>query len=548
MILALASATAALMMDADGAKPAQRARANLNAYFSTDDYPEAALRQHVEGTTAFRIEIDAEGAITKCSITGSSGDASLDAATCSILVSRARYQPARDARGRAVAGSDSGRVTWRLPPLPPFQPARSVSVLRTDGAGALTCFITVDGGTRAAAAPEQCGPLGHSGAASILRQARTPTEVTAIVMTGPASAGIERPNADEAGFGALQFDIVSEFTVAPNGRATGCQTIRRNIVEAAAARLAPDFCARRSTTEAPMYEATPGSAPRVARYRAALYVKGERLAYDNPAGRPRANLSSYFSTDDYPGDALRARAEGTVSFRLEINAEGRVSRCNIVESSGNASLDAKTCEVLISRARYEPARNAAGEAVPGGDAGRVTWRLPEPEPETPEPFSDLHAPVRIDLTVGADAQRRPICTVLVNGESGSAGGDALCRYVMASSEAEFMTQAPANVALTLDVAIGLENAMPPPAPLDRGTLMVDSTARLTIGANGQVTRCQVIETNLHEGIPAGAMPMNLCEFPAFGRGMFPVLPKGSPDRTGRIRIEIHFRMGAPHEA
>ena len=78
MILALVSA-AALAAHAGGPTPAHRARANLNEYFSTDDYPEAALRQHAEGTTAFRIEIDAQGTVTDCSITHSSGDASLDA-------------------------------------------------------------------------------------------------------------------------------------------------------------------------------------------------------------------------------------------------------------------------------------------------------------------------------------------------------------------------------------------------------------------------------------------------------------------------------------
>ena len=95
--------------------PPQRARANLNSYFSADDYPAAALRGNDQGTTGFRLSIGPNGRVTDCSVTSSSGSAALDQATCRILRSRARYTPARDSSGNPTSGSDSGRVTWRLP-------------------------------------------------------------------------------------------------------------------------------------------------------------------------------------------------------------------------------------------------------------------------------------------------------------------------------------------------------------------------------------------------------------------------------------------------
>lgn len=97
--------------------PSQRARANLNSYFSTDDYPAAALRANEQGTTGFRLTIGTNGRVTACEVTSPSGSAALDRATCRILQSRARYRPARDSYGNPAAGSDSGRVTWRLPPV-----------------------------------------------------------------------------------------------------------------------------------------------------------------------------------------------------------------------------------------------------------------------------------------------------------------------------------------------------------------------------------------------------------------------------------------------
>jgi protein TonB len=95
--------------------PPQRARANLGSYFSTDDYPAAALRAEAEGTTRFTLSIGPDGRVSACSVTGGSGNAALDAATCRILRSRARYTPARDQSGNPTSGTDRGSVTWRLP-------------------------------------------------------------------------------------------------------------------------------------------------------------------------------------------------------------------------------------------------------------------------------------------------------------------------------------------------------------------------------------------------------------------------------------------------
>ena len=95
--------------------PPQRARANLGSYFSTDDYPAAALRAEAEGTTRFSLAIGPDGRVTNCTVTGSSGNSALDSATCRILRSRARYTPARDQNRNPTSGQDRGSVTWRLP-------------------------------------------------------------------------------------------------------------------------------------------------------------------------------------------------------------------------------------------------------------------------------------------------------------------------------------------------------------------------------------------------------------------------------------------------
>ena len=98
------------------AGPPRDDRPDLLTYFSVDDYPSAALRSDEQGTVGARVDIDATGRVTTCTVTGSSGSASLDSTTCRIMRSRVRYRPARDASGRPVRGTATLRVMWRLPP------------------------------------------------------------------------------------------------------------------------------------------------------------------------------------------------------------------------------------------------------------------------------------------------------------------------------------------------------------------------------------------------------------------------------------------------
>jgi protein TonB len=91
------------------------AKANLASYFSDDDYPAAAQRAEEHGTTGFRLSVGANGRVSGCSVTSSSGSSSLDSATCRLLTARARFTPARDSSGNATTDTVVGRITWKLP-------------------------------------------------------------------------------------------------------------------------------------------------------------------------------------------------------------------------------------------------------------------------------------------------------------------------------------------------------------------------------------------------------------------------------------------------
>lgn len=137
-----------------------------------------------------------------------------------------------------------------------------------------------------------------------------------------------------------------------------------------------------------------------------------------PAPLPRASrpttrvsgcLDCYFSGDDYPARAARAREEGAVAFQLEVAPTGRVRGCTITGPSGSPDLDRAVCRILIRRAHFRPAM-AGGNAVADAIVGTVRWRLPEAEGRAGLPIvatparlltPDAHAVTEADYPRGA---------------------------------------------------------------------------------------------------------------------------------------------------
>ena len=89
-------------------------RGNPGNWANTNDYPSRALQQEREGTTGFRVTIGVDGRVIDCVVTQSSGHDDLDAATCSNVKRRARFEPAVR-NGEKVQGSYANRVRWQIP-------------------------------------------------------------------------------------------------------------------------------------------------------------------------------------------------------------------------------------------------------------------------------------------------------------------------------------------------------------------------------------------------------------------------------------------------
>ena len=97
-----------------GATSGAKAKGNPGNWANTNDYPSRALQQEREGTTGFSVTVGTDGRVIDCQITSSSGHPDLDAATCTNVKRRARFDPALQ-NGQKVQGTYSNRVRWQIP-------------------------------------------------------------------------------------------------------------------------------------------------------------------------------------------------------------------------------------------------------------------------------------------------------------------------------------------------------------------------------------------------------------------------------------------------
>jgi periplasmic protein TonB len=113
-----------------------------------------------------------------------------------------------------------------------------------------------------------------------------------------------------------------------------------------------------------------------------LRLPGEPPVPAVPA-RPLGPVQRLFRSSDYPLEAYAFNAQGRAEFRAIVDVDGRIRRCRIVRSSWVRLFGSLTCAILRERARFEPARDAAGNPVEDVIASSVSWGIsgdPRPIP------------------------------------------------------------------------------------------------------------------------------------------------------------------------
>ena len=124
---------------------------NIQELVTPNDYPRVALVNNQQGSVTVRLKIDQTGLVTSCKVIVSSGHQALDDQTCALYRARARFEPARDRRGRPVDSSYKQKTTWRLAASDAFPPmprhawmTRTTAAISSEG-GILDCKVEVVG-------------------------------------------------------------------------------------------------------------------------------------------------------------------------------------------------------------------------------------------------------------------------------------------------------------------------------------------------------------------------------------------------------------------
>jgi TonB family protein len=94
--------------------------------------------------------------------------------------------------------------------------------------------------------------------------------------------------------------------------------------------------------------------------------------------QPVEDPGRWISNSDYPVSSLRALEEGRVEFRITVGRSGAPTNCLITASSGSASLDKKTCNVMMDRAKFAPPVDENNAPAIGYYSAAVAWILPFP--------------------------------------------------------------------------------------------------------------------------------------------------------------------------
>lgn len=91
---------------------------------------------------------------------------------------------------------------------------------------------------------------------------------------------------------------------------------------------------------------------------------------------PKGNPGHWVSHADYPSEALRKGVQGVVPFRLIVGPDGVPSDCHLQRPTEPAEFNATVCRILLKRARFEPALDAAGKPIKSCWSSTFNFMIP----------------------------------------------------------------------------------------------------------------------------------------------------------------------------
>jgi len=89
--------------------------------------------------------------------------------------------------------------------------------------------------------------------------------------------------------------------------------------------------------------------------------------------KPLSDPHRWLTSADYPNSPLFRHKSSIVAFRLNVDATGKPTDCYVPRSYTPRDFVETTCKLLMQRAAFAPARDAAGKPVASYYVNSVSW-------------------------------------------------------------------------------------------------------------------------------------------------------------------------------
>ncbi len=233
-------------------------------------------------------------------------------------------------------------------------------------------------------------------------------------------------------------------------------------------------------------------------------------------------IAGSITNADYPSAAIRSRQQGAVRLQLSVSAQGRPSACVILSSSGSDVLDTQTCTLATERFRFDPPRNARGEAEASVYVQSVRWVLPDDDER--EPLE------RSVVAITATVLNRQIasCVSQDQGYPSEESATEFCRQVFGPEAWQAVRAGFSSV--TQVVAIIPKGEADFAASPEWGRLLIRIDADFVIDAEGDLISCRLLPA------PSGAPGDSQC--PADAEATLAFGPGAVPRREARMTATL----------
>lgn len=257
-------------------------------------------------------------------------------------------------------------------------------------------------------------------------------------------------------------------------------------------------------------------------------------AASTASGPKLLNVQELVTADDYPLISLRNEEQGSVTVKVHVDETGLVTSCTVTQSSGHSALDAQTCALFRSRARFEPGHNRRGKASSGDYSQKITWTLQGETPRTPLPRQAWTTRTTIAMSKN---ERLLDCKMEA---TGFAKPPPDCDILMAVARARELSDDPgaavAGFAISEVHFYPVDPAKAPTPPkLADATQVAQQVTRVVIEPDGRMSACEGMR---YTGV--ASPDHDACQF--LKGQMFEPATGGKAPLVGTIVIRVYARV------